>query len=320
MPEDVPVPELPAGRGRRPRWDALGESERQARLVAAWAAARPGTPFPAALGRCAVCRPLGAWWLDTDPRPLAAGVDAEAYPALAAAMRRSDRERFARWAPASPARRLDALAILEAHQELHTLLLRELTAWWADAAGAPPFDFERTWRPQRALYGRDEHDALLAEPALAPILEPVWDAAGGRAVLRGPVAVAGRPERSKAFLVLHRHRFGAFVGATVGEGGDDAPGRRRESGAAPGSLRLADAAGRVLELAGLTAGYEGEGPRGTLWALRAAGLPDGTRGPDGRAARTDLERTVFGERAFRWPPHRASGGGRREAIRERRAP
>ena len=58
-------------------------------------------------------------------------------------------------------------------------------------------------------------------------------------------------------------------------------------------MRLYDARGRVLELTGLTSGYEGEGPRGTLWVLRAAGLPD--------AGRPDLERTVFERRAFRWP-------------------
>src|SRR5262249_25574699 len=76
-------------------------------------------------------------------------------------------------------------------------------------------------------------------------------------------------------------------------------GAAAETGAAPGSLRLYDDRGRVLDVTGLTAGSTGEGPRGTLWILRAAGLPEASRGP---GAPTDPERTVAGERAFRWPP------------------
>jgi hypothetical protein len=90
--------------------------------------------------------------------------------------------------------------------------------------------------------------------------------------------------------------FGTFRSATVG---DYEAVSRRTDGAASGSLHLYDGAGRVLQLVGTTAGYAGEGPRATVWALLAAGLPAGLRWPSGE---TDLEHTVFGQRAFRWPP------------------
>jgi hypothetical protein len=60
-------------------------------------------------------------------------------------------------------------------------------------------------------------------------------------------------------------------------------------------LRLYDDRGRVLALAGCTAGYGGEGPHGTLYVLRLCGFPEGP--PDARGL-SALERTVFGARAF----------------------
>jgi hypothetical protein len=298
MDEDagVVLPELPAGRGAGPRWATRRESARQAGLVAAWAAARPGVAFPVGQAECAVCRPLAFW--------LAATGDAEDGPGgerdelltqladLAAAMGAGGRDRDAAFDALG--RRQDGQAVLESHRELHVLLARELADRWGDAMGARPA--ARADRARAALRDQAAHDALLAEPALVSFVAPAWDETDGRPVLREPADDRGVTECSKAFFLLHRHRFGAFVAATMG---DYEQVRRRETGAAPGSLRLYDAPGRVLDLTGLTAGYTGEGPRGTLWVLRAAGLPETRQGP---GAPTDLERTVFGERAFRWPP------------------
>jgi hypothetical protein len=51
----------------------------------------------------------------------------------------------------------------------------------------------------------------------------------------------------------------------------------------------------VLDLAGCTAGYGGEGPHGTLFVLRLCGF---AAGPADARGRTALERTVFGPRVF----------------------
>jgi hypothetical protein len=302
MTDDLVLPELPPGSGARPRWAAWREGQRQAALVVTWARARPGEAFPLSPDGCEVCGTLTAWrsgggygeWGSAEDGRGALGGLAAVVRALAGA---------GHTALGTSSRRRDGEAILHSHGELHVLLIRELTDLWADAAGAGAET--RAGRTQDVLRFRPALEALLAEPALAPFLRPPWDGSDGRPVLREPPATGGIADRSKAFFLLHRHRFDEFAAATMG---DYAQVRQREAGAAQGSLRLYDTRGRVLELTGLTAGYEGEGPRGTLWVLRAAGLPDAGRPepdrPGGRrngAAAGDLERTVFGRRAFRWP-------------------
>jgi hypothetical protein len=242
---------------------------------------------------CAVCRPL-AFWLST------VGDPAEPNPAeglaqladLAAALARDD-DRAREAALAAIRRRQDAETVLRSHRALHVLLARELAGLWAACTGAPaPAAAERA---QAALGAQAAHDALLAEPALSPFLAPAWDEAEGHRVLREPATGGGGAARSQAFFLLHRHRFGAFFVATVG---DYALGQPATVGAAPGRLRLYELGGRLLQLAGLPAGDAGDGPRGTLWLLRAAGLAEAA--PD--AADGELARTVFWERAFQWPP------------------
>jgi hypothetical protein len=179
------------------------------------------------------------------------------------------------------------------HRSLHALLARELASLWARRTGASASaQLDRT---RAALRSPATADALLGEPALAGFAAPSWDAADGRPVLREPAASAGSTEASKAFLLLHRHRFGRFLSATMRD--FERVGRGR--GPARGPLRLYDDRGRVLELGGMTAGYSGAGPRGTVWALRVADLPEG---PPGSSGLTDLEHTVLGQRAFLWPP------------------
>jgi hypothetical protein len=124
----------------------------------------------------------------------------------------------------------------------------------------------------------------------AAYADPVPDTADGRAVYREPCEGAGVTERSKAFFLLNRHRLGKVIAASMG----DFEGRGRE-GASDSCLRLYDDVGRVLALAGCTAGYGGEGPHGTLYVLRLCGFPEGM--PDARGT-TALEWTVFGARAF----------------------
>jgi hypothetical protein len=125
---------------------------------------------------------------------------------------------------------------------------------------------------------------------LAAYAAPPPDTADGRAVYREPSAGAGLTERSKAFFLLNRHRLGAVVAASMG----DFEGRGRD-GASHACLRLYDDRGRVLALAGCTAGYGGEGPHGTLFVLRLSGFPEGATAARGA---TELERTVFGARTF----------------------
>jgi hypothetical protein len=125
---------------------------------------------------------------------------------------------------------------------------------------------------------------------LAAYADPLPDTADGRLVYREPRECAGLTERSKAFFLLNRHRFGAIVAASMA----DFECRGRE-GASESCLRLYDGAGRVLALAGCTAGYGGEGCHGTLWVLRLCGFPEGAADAEGY---TRLERTVFGRRAF----------------------
>jgi hypothetical protein len=139
---------------------------------------------------------------------------------------------------------------------------------------------------------------------LAAYAAPPPDTADGRAVYREPPEGAGLTERSKAFFLLNRHRLGAVVAASMGDFE-----RRGREGASEACLRLYDDAGRVLALAGCTAGYGGEGPHGTLYVLRLCGFPEGA--PDARGA-TALERTVFGARTFflRREAEEATGAGR----------
>ncbi len=279
MPDPAWADLWPAPRPGRP-WSELRQAAREGRLVADWHARWPGTAFPLSPAACPVCRPLRAWHDALD----AARYAAEADP--------SGRT------PGPTAEAIEiGFAVEEAlrdHRDLHVLVARELADVWADAT-----DATLTARVERARAALDDPGAgalLLAEAAVRPFADPAWDEADGRPVLREPAGSGGITERSKAFFLLHRHRFGAFVAATTG---DYEEVQRRSEGAASASLRLYDDVGRVLELVGTTAGYGGEGPRGTVWVLRAAGLPEGIHWPSGE---TDLEHTVFGQRAFRWPP------------------
>jgi hypothetical protein len=137
------------------------------------------------------------------------------------------------------------------------------------------------------------HGPLRSLPADARLLgayaDPVPDTADGRAVYREPPESAGVTEGSKAFFLLNRHRLGRIVAAGMRgfEGGH--PGRGADG------LRLYDDAGRVLALTGMTAGYMGEGPHGTLWVLRLCGFPEGAVDAEGATA---LGHTVFRRRTF----------------------
>jgi hypothetical protein len=258
-------PALPPGRA----WADLRGDVRQALLVHDWHARWPAAPFPVSPADCPVCRRLRV----APPAPAVAGGRPGPVP--------------------------DPADAWEEHRALHALLVRELVALWASRTGAGPG--AQAGRA-RAVFGAPAAaEALLAEPALARFARPSWDAEDGRPVLREPDESTGSTERSKAFLLLHRHRFGRFRSATM----RDFEPLYRSPRPIPGPLRLYDDGGRVLELGGMTAGYGGEGPRGTVWALRVAGLPEGAGGPSGL---TELERTVFGQRAFIWPPaHPAAG-------------
>jgi hypothetical protein len=131
-------------------------------------------------------------------------------------------------------------------------------------------------------------DGLPKDPGhRALFLEPRWDTSDGRPLLREPGPAAGVTARSKAFFLLHRHRFGRFILATM----------RSTSGAAGAGapLRLFDDRGRGIELTGCPAGYGGEGPHGTLWVLRVARFSE--RFPAG-PANSDLENLVYGHKAF----------------------
>jgi hypothetical protein len=132
---------------------------------------------------------------------------------------------------------------------------------------------------------------LPEDPRLrAAYADPPPDTADGRAVYREPPSGAGLTERSKAFFLLNRHRLGAVGAASMGDFE-----RRGREGASDSCLRLYDDRGRVLALAGCTAGYGGEGPHGTLYVLRLCAFPEGDT--DARAG-TALERAVFGARTF----------------------
>lgn len=120
----------------------------------------------------------------------------------------------------------------------------------------------------------------LPEPEQSQYVNATWDQGDLVSLLREPTR--GVTELSKAFFLLHRHRFGRFTLATLAD---------FQAGA---RLRLYDDQGRALELRGCTAGYGGEGPHGTLWVLRAAGFAEHRL----TAHRTDLELIVFGRRDF----------------------
>jgi hypothetical protein len=170
----------------------------------------------------------------------------------------------------------DAAAAAEA------VLTGEVVDRWLDLEGRLREHRDLLHGPLRFL----PEDARL----LAAYADPAPDTADGRAVYREPAEGAGVTERSKAFFLLNRHRLGAVVAASMAD--FDVRGR---AGASDACLRLYDHAGRVLALAGCTAGYGGEGPHGTLYVLRLCGFPEGA--PDARGA-TALERTVFGARTF----------------------
>jgi hypothetical protein len=125
---------------------------------------------------------------------------------------------------------------------------------------------------------------------LAAYVDPAPDTADGRAVYPEPPEGAGLTERSKAFFLLNRHRLSTVVAASMGDFET-----RSQEGASESCLRLYDDRGRVLALAGCTAGYGGEGPHGTLYVLRLCGFPEGATDARGTSA---LERTVFGARTF----------------------
>lgn len=188
----------------------------------------------------------------------------------------------------------DPLAAPGGHRELHFVVARELVRRWE--AAARPGWFAGTERLRRVLTDPAAAAALLAEPAVADFAAPAWDLADGRPLLREPPEVLEDTVRSRAFFLLHRHRFGTFVAATVG---DRRPLWGRRGAGQPGGLRLYDDAGRVLELRGMTAGFGVDGPAATVWALLAAGLPAGRRHPGGR---TELALAAFGQAEFRWPP------------------
>jgi hypothetical protein len=186
-------------------------------------------------------------------------------------------------------REVDHYRALEARAESDTgdeaaaaaALTRETVDRWLDLEGRLREHREVLHAPLRSL---PEDPRLRGAYA-----DPVPDAADGRAVYREPPEGAGVTERSKAFFLLNRHRLGTIVAA----GTRDFEGRHPDRGA--DGLRLYDDAGRVLALAGCTAGYLGEGPHGTLWVLRLCGFPEGAEDAEGY---TRLARTVFGRRAF----------------------
>ena len=247
-------------------WRDLGEDERQALLIEDWRRRWPATPFPVTAAACPVCRSIRA-----APAP-----------------------------PAPPVSSPGARDALADHHGLHALLAREVTSLWAGRSGAPPA--AQVARVRAVLASAGAGVALLSEPAVAPFAAPAWDDSDGRPVLREPAGLGGSTSQSKAFFLLHRWRLGRLVAASM----RDYEQVQRHAGAATGpSLRLYDDAGRVLELLGMTAGYRGEGPRGTVWVLRAAGLPEGRRSPSGWS---ELEAAAFGQRAFFWPPRGAAGG------------
>jgi hypothetical protein len=142
------------------------------------------------------------------------------------------------------------------------------------------------WDSGKRRAEREPEDARLS----AAYADPLPDTADGRLVYREPPECAGLTERSKAFFLLNRHRLGAIVAASLADFE-----RRGREGASESCLRLYDDCGRVLALAGCTAGYMGEGCHGTLWVLRLCGFPEGAADAGGH---TRLERTVFGRRAF----------------------
>jgi hypothetical protein len=96
-------------------------------------------------------------------------------------------------------------------------------------------------RPLRALPERPD--------LRAAYVDPVPDADDGRLVYKEPRACAGVTECSKAFFLLNRHRLGRIVAAGMRDFMETVNPHRGDA-----CLRLYDAAGRVLALAGMTAG------------------------------------------------------------------
>jgi hypothetical protein len=174
--------------------------------------------------------------------------------------------------------------------EAGAVLTAEAVDRWIDLDERLREHREVLHRPLRALPERPQLRAAYADPAP--------DVDDGRPVYREPRACAGVTERSKAFFLLNRHRLGRIVAA----GMRDFEGTHPERGA--DGLRLYDDGGRVLALAGMTAGYGGEGCHGTLWVLRLCGFPEG---PEDARGHTGLERLAFGHRAF-WLVRRQGQG------------
>ena len=263
-----PLPPPDAGPVRIDRWPPpdpesslrpLWSAQRDARLAAAWHKRWPGRPLPLVATECPVCR----------------------------------RDRWSREA-GQAGQAGDPRDARGGHRELHFVVARELVRRW-EAAERPGW-FAGSERLRRVLTDPAAAAALLAEPAVADFATPEWDLADGRPLLREPPEVLEDTVRSRAFYLLHRHRFGAFVAATVG---DRRPLGGRRGAGQPGGLRLYDDAGRVLELQGMDAGFGVDGPAAMVWALLAAGLPAGRQHPGGR---TELALAAFGQPAFRWPP------------------
>src|SRR5439155_576582 len=79
-------------------------------------------------------------------------------------------------------------------------------------------------------------ERLLDPASAASYRDPVWSEQSGRHILREPNQ--GDPVASQVFFVLHRHRFGQFVRASLDAPGDEV------------RLRLLDDRGQILELRG----------------------------------------------------------------------
>lgn len=139
---------------------------------------------------------------------------------------------------------------------------------------------------ERALPADDVYRARYVTPTAVVV--------DGRIEYAEPIECGGVTERSIAFLLLNRHRLGTVVAAMMGDY-DKRTASTDETGGAVITLRLFDDVGRSLGFRGFTAGYGGEGPHGTVWALRMAGFTDS--GPESSRA-SALERLAFENDAF----------------------
>ena len=155
--------------------------------------------------------------------------------------------------------------------------------------GSAKPNWDQVYEWEDVLTWHREVHRLVQRAQLNP-REPPFDDSDRRLVLR---ETGGITERSKAFYLVNRHRFGVFVAATMGDFEH-----------VEGCLRLYDDSGRVLALSGCTAGCGGEGPAGSITVLRWSGFPEGEE-VDGY---TDLERLVRTKRCFRLEKPRPTEG------------